>query len=243
MGVDGAHAAPRWTLYSRPGGPLPQMVRYCAYKAAAFQYAQQLTQRSDWLQRVHDSLELDAMCQQGQPEGDKASRTAVPAPAAGAIYVDCVHGQPGAPGTEQQPVDSVQAGVQLSRSSGARTVVVRQGTCFLSAPVQLDTRDHGLTIQSMPGEQAVLSGAVQLQPAWQPAPGLPNVLVAQLESTTPYFTTLYDSHGSMLSRARYPNNPDVVSHGLWTANLTGYASPADAHFSGPIKQTGCSKVK
>jgi hypothetical protein len=65
-------------------------------------------------------------------------------------------------GSEDAPFASPARALQASRaapSGGPNTIMLRQGVYFVPTALVLTSQDSGLTIQSMPGEEAWLSGA------------------------------------------------------------------------------------
>lgn len=252
----GVHAN-SWTLYSRSGGPTPDAQRYCAYKAAALAYAQHLFNRNpravDWTAAVADALELALQCPNvSLPTVSTRLRPSSAMVEPGfldqtAVVVDCLHGRLDAPGTVQDPLLTLQGGLNRTRALGSRLLLVRNGTCYLSAALVLDQRDNGLLMRPFSlAETVTLSGGILLKPNWTATSSPPGVYKASLsvEDITPPFTILFDGmNGQMLTRARFPNNADVVSRGLWSFNNTGYAPATEVTLQHAIWQTNCSKVR
>eukprot|EP00041_Stephanoeca_diplocostata_P039412 m.1623184 g.1623184 ORF g.1623184 m.1623184 type:complete len:181 (-) comp25385_c0_seq6:8867-9409(-) len=64
-----------------------------------------------------------------------------------AIYVDAERGSDGNPGSLASPVATVHKAVELSRSNGVKTVLIKAGTTqYMSATLVLDARDSGLVL-------------------------------------------------------------------------------------------------
>lgn len=92
--------------------------------------------------------------------GRRASRFAsYPLPRAGAWFVS-PSGSDGAAGSEAAPFKTVARAVAASRAAGGGgAIVLRAGTHYLAAPVQLGAADSGLVVQGYAGEEAWVSGA------------------------------------------------------------------------------------
>jgi hypothetical protein len=79
------------------------------------------------------------------------------------VYVDYAAGSDSAAGTQAAPFKTVARGLAATRAAGAGSaIILRAGTHFLAAPLVLDARDTGLTVQSFPGEAAWLSRGTPL---------------------------------------------------------------------------------
>ncbi|HSH93661.1 MAG TPA: hypothetical protein VK968_05915, partial [Roseimicrobium sp.] len=113
------------------------------------------------------------------------------------------------PGTKQSPVKTLGAAQQLARvnaGKGPVTVIVRDGTYYLSGPLVFDATDSGtsrapVVYRAENEGKAVLSGGVPLELNW--VPFRDGILKAQEPSGIP-FDELY-VNGERLNMARYPN--------------------------------------
>jgi len=119
---------------------------------------------------------MSANCSAGPPAGQQrpaAHNFPVPR-GAPAFYVDYHAGSDAAAGTEAFPVKTVQAGLRLARGAPGRApgspvhVVLRAGIHHLGEPLALGPADAGLVLQNYPAEEAWLSGAQPVAPAWEP---------------------------------------------------------------------------
>lgn len=63
-------------------------------------------------------------------------------------------------GSESEPLASLRAAVESARKSGTgnHRIIIKPGEYFLAAPVELDGRDNGLTIEADKGGRVVLYG-------------------------------------------------------------------------------------
>lgn len=120
----------------------------------------------------------------------------VPLPDASApqYYADAEHGSDSNSGTEAKPFATVGKAVGACQGSPKCTVVLREGTFYLAAPVELTPGDSGLTIQAYTGEEVWVSGGRTLPNlSWKPfnvkPPGPPNMTIYQntnaVSGTTP----------------------------------------------------------
>ena len=138
---------------------------------------------------VFEALRLEQLCaeplpsafrrawqQQGGRSGNAAHHHAASAAQASArrllkhqakqgpvIYADSKLGRDDNNGSSAgAPVQSLERAVQLSRAfSGTRTVLLAEGTYFLSQPLVLTVADSHLTIAAKQGERVVVSGGAK----------------------------------------------------------------------------------
>lgn len=136
--------------------------------------------------------------------------------AADGVWVDCENGSDSAAGTKEHPLRSIHAGVAKARATkGGGAVIVRAGTCYLSAPIALDGADSGLTISNAPGEEVWISGGVPLGSLqWErPTASLKlpqRVWVTDLSSLGLSDIASLRVDGARREPARYPNaNPET----------------------------------
>ena len=116
-------------------------------------------------------------------------------------------------GSFQHPLQTLAAAVNLTRRSrsdpGAQhaRIVLRQGVFFVAETVQLGADDSFLAICSFPGEQATLSGGVQVSGLhWTPTGTGSTILQAALpRAQLPVGVTALHVNGLRATRARFPN--------------------------------------
>ena len=135
------------------------------------------------LQEIADALngspEKTAGCNVTVPASLLASRAALPrfrpyplpSSAASTFYVSPT-GSDSAAGTQAAPFKTVARALAATRASGAgpNAIVLRAGTHYLAATLQLTGADSGLTMSAFPGEEAWLSRGVPLAGVtWSPA--------------------------------------------------------------------------
>jgi len=100
-----------------------------------------------------------------QPPAAFAARVA----AGNTFYVNATGGNDGNAGTREAPFATIPAALAAARAApGWDTIVLREGTHYLSSTVALTAADSGLQVTSAPGEEAWVSGAVPVTAAWAP---------------------------------------------------------------------------
>jgi len=147
----------------------------CAVRKYAFEYAQRLQPflTKDQKQTVFDALQLAPLC------GQKFTKSLLPGqelplmkPPRGStlFYVDADVGHDANPGTLNKPFQTIQRAILDSRKiSGHRSILLREGTFYLDATLELDSRDSDLLIMAHNGEKVEISGGIPLKiSSWQP---------------------------------------------------------------------------
>ncbi len=213
---------------SRPSAAPPDVD--CAVRKLASEYGAMLVPEAKYV--VDSGLELGAMC--GEPtlqvrEGPSllARGSHVVGSHAAEIVVDASGSgsDDEGDGSAAAPLASVAAALRLSRSlapaPGAckKTIALKSGTHYLNETMRLGPQDSGLCLVGAAGEDAILSGGVELTLSWTKLSG--GVYVADLPAESPEFDQLFVD-GRREVRARYPNG-DPETTGLHTVD-TGYIS-------------------
>ena len=84
------------------------------------------------------------------------------------FYVDAEKGEDSQTGTINSPFKTIPRAVEAARDAGYySTIVLREGTFYLTDAIELDTRDKGLTIQNYQMEQVWISGGKVIAPKWE----------------------------------------------------------------------------
>jgi hypothetical protein len=191
----------------------------CKLRALALEFAQDLQpfRGKDEIQEIADALNgaTYAECRNlTAPEGLPApsppafSLPSGPASGSGEVFVDYAKGSDTAAGTEAVPLKTIAAA--LAKAS-AKTIVLRGGTHYLNAPLELTAKHSGLSLMNFPKEEVFISGAVPLPSAnlhWRPAAaGGGRVMQADLSSVPglPAAVLGLRVGGVRAIRARYPN--------------------------------------
>jgi hypothetical protein len=136
-------------------------------------------------------------------------RALPPASAPAVFYVDAVRGDDGAAGTQAAPFRTIARGLTATRGAApaAGTLILREGTFFLGAPLVLGPGDSGLTIQAFPGEAAWLSGGQEVTPAaWTAVNTTPAAWSAPFANTNAVMSAMPGPHIKIL-----PSVPDAAT--------------------------------
>ena len=145
----------------------------CAIKELAWSYAKKLQPQRGSFKSVFDALQLQK-CNStmylhlvDKPPvflSDQNKSTDVN------VYCNCVTGSDENPGTLSAPVRTLTRAIELSRMIGvgtAKTIYLRESTCYLDAPIELGAQDSNLTISGYMQEKVVISGGKLYQFSWK----------------------------------------------------------------------------
>ena len=187
----------------------------CAWRKLAAEYA--AINRPDASAKVHDALQLSKYCPGEERPLEADLPVVFPPPAAAnalaasATYVDAETGSDTTgTGSASAPYLTIAKGVETAaaKPSGSRTVILRNGTYYISETVQIPPAAHGLTIEGMAGETAWVSGGTKLDPIkWKPhnlTNGM-NIWSADLSAFKLKSIPGLRVNGRRVSPARYPN--------------------------------------
>ena len=144
-------------------------------------------------------------------------RFPLPSTSSTAFYVDAIKGSDSNSGSESSPFKTILKAVSASRSIGPAscTIVLREGTFYLSETVQLGAEDSGLSIQNYPGEEVWVSGGKVLTPNWEvynttkPA----NIYKADMSGAGLSSVTGLRVNTKRAIRARFPNADPELGFG------------------------------
>jgi len=133
----------------------------CGWRTLAYEYANKT--RPDSAALVYDAMQMHQYCP-GTPRPDESKLSPVFPPsfvpeAPSVLYVDCAKGSDKSPGTEDSPLRTIQAAVDLK----PKRVVLRGGVCRVQEPVKITAENSGLVIQNYPTEEVWISGATELE--------------------------------------------------------------------------------
>ena len=160
----------------------------------------------------------------GGPAGADPHSISITAPSSAPCqFYIATNGNDANPGTQSQPFATLEHArdfVCLHKlgATGPIQVCLRGGTYELQRTFTLGPGDSGtaaapITYRSYPGEQAILSGGVQIHPNWSPYSGQIQVAVVGQ-----WFNELF-INGQRATRARSPN-------GIGSFRLAPVANPA-----------------
>ena len=136
----------------------------CEWRKLAVSFAEKKIPGSE--AKVFDALELGVKCNEQRPTSNLHGSVAeinardLDLNEEDAIFVD-VKGDDLAKGTINAPLASLQAAVDLSRSSGAKTILLNSGIHYTDT-ILLDSRDSGTTFSAADGESPVISAGKPL---------------------------------------------------------------------------------
>jgi len=207
-----AAAAAKWPLRAPHADSVPATFD-CALRKAAYDFGRKLISRLGGFESLYYALDLnDPNCHGKFAEPLVEAQAPKPSPLApDAIFVSPT-GLRGASGKLGAPLRSIQEAADLAVASGRRTVVLRDGTHYLSAPITLGAHHSGLRFVAHPGESPVVSGGVEIQTDWQPhkvQPGGSNIWVTAVGDEVDEVPGLQIG-GVRATRARYPNLPGGI---------------------------------
>ena len=129
-------------------------------------------------------------------------------PKAATFYVDAVKGSDSNSGTMDSPFMAISKAVMAARASGSgATIVLREGTFYLTETIMLTSQDSGLTFQNYPNEMVTISGGKVVKPDWQPfkTDNSMNIYKADMSSEKIDNMLGFRVDGMRGIRARYPN--------------------------------------
>ncbi len=123
-------------------------------------------------------------------------------------------------GTKERPLATLEAARDVARKAGAgpHRIVVTPGEYFLANPLDLDSRDNGLTIEAEARAKATLYGGALVTP-WRRdgdkfwCADLPGVR----EGTWDFRALIVN--GRMPNRARFPESGTFLNRGTWNLPL------------------------
>ena len=169
---DPQRPSPAWQAVSgRPHAGRPRGVSKefdCEMRRLGWQYAQQLQPFRRPFRQAFEALQLGPLCGEPAPPEPTGSTHPPSGPSGNVLFVDPRKGLDSNPGTEAQPLASVDAAVRRARDiGGPRTVLLESGLHFLSSTVALGPQDSGLRLQGR-GKGTVVSGGVEINAPWRP---------------------------------------------------------------------------
>lgn len=194
----------------------------CVCALPPLRFGQTLAPQKAGFRSLFDALQLQA-CNMTEPADKEAGEWYAPslevAEGSNVLYVIPRSGgtgtQAAADGSEANPftslVSAVEASRALSSSYKPTTILLREGTHFLSETIHLGSQDSGLTIQNAAGENAVVSGGKPLKTAWKASSVCDGCFEASLSGQTTTLTGLRRDDVREI-RARFPNfDPELGS--------------------------------
>ena len=134
------------------------------------------------------------------------------------FYVDAVKGSDSNSGTMSSPFKTINKAVMATREAGQySTVILREGTFYLTETIELNSKDKGLTIQNYQNEVAWISGGKLIMPTWEKydvdSSKKTNIYKADLSSENIDTIPGFRVNMKRAIRARYPNADPELGFG------------------------------
>ena len=149
-----------------------------------------------------------------------AAFTPLAAEAATATLFVAPGGADSNPGTQDRPLATLAAARDAARKAGngSHRIILAAGDYFLPAPLELDARDNGLSIEAGPGGPVTLYGG-KLVTAWRrDGQHLWSADLPGVKDGTWDFRALV-VNGRMADRARFPESGAFLNRGTWNLPL------------------------
>jgi len=200
----------------------------CKGRLLAYEYGLQIQPGRGALEEVFDALELHT-CGVTLPKSTRSSsagapRKRTPNRIGSEVYVDFDRGEDAAGrGSKAAPLKTLAFAVAQSRTLPApRDIILRAGIHFLTATVELQPVDSGLTIRAYDGEDVWVSGGISVSPAWTKAPLKGNVWQAHLPDVDDVRGLNTLSPYRRVTRAREPNGDPELCTDCWHGSMKGW---------------------
>ena len=193
----------------------------CKGRMLAYEYGLKLLPSRKPQLESFDALELHTTCGVTRPTLSSGAAGIVPelrTPSGATFHVDYALGSDGGPGDATSPFQTIHRALAACRaaSASAKNILLKPGTHFLNATLELGPGDSGTTIAAAPGSAqgaVTVSGGVLLSPTWKKSSReSPNASAGQIwETPVPPalakgfkgLTTLMPHR--RVTRARFPN--------------------------------------
>ena len=200
----------------------------CKMRQLALDFAHKI---QPFRSKTHFQMIADAL--NGAPEAQNCSVTVpdsyggddnvmntlpLPAGVTKTFYVDTIKGKDSYSGSIKSPFKTIVKAVKAARFAGEySTIVLREGTFYLTKTIELEPQDKGLTIQSYPEEEVWISGGKIIAPKWErcdvnPSKGV-NIYKADISSHDVNVIPGLRVNNKRAIRARYPNADPELGFG------------------------------
>ena len=165
--------SPTTANFIHPGTPKGITTSYdCSVRKAAYAYGKKLMPHKGDFKSLFDALQLENGCNVTSPTKDDIWVPGnFPEPKRGGIYASPEGCDIRGDGTKNKPFLSLKKAVIYAKNKKNSTIILREGSYFLSEQIELNESHSGLTIQNAPGEMAVVSGGVSFhvdKNMWKP---------------------------------------------------------------------------
>lgn len=145
---------------------------------------------------------------------------AAPVGASAATFTIAPNGDDANPGTQAQPLATLEAARDAARKAGAgpHTITVMPGEYFLAKPLALDAQDNGLTIEAASTNGPVLYGGKAIRGWKREGENLWSVELPGVKEGAWDFRALL-VNGRLAERAVYPGSNTFDNLGTWSLPL------------------------
>lgn len=203
----------KWPLRAPHRGDVPASFD-CSMRKAAYEFGKKTLPRLGKFEPLYYALDLNSEdCKVDLEHTENVN----PAPVStlkrkvpdSAIYVAVDGDDVSASGTKSSPFKTIQAAADHAARAGSKTVILRDGTHYLSEAVELGPQHSGIEFRALEGEAPVVSGGKQLNVQWKPFQAKNatyNIWVADVGDQVDEVPGL-QLDGVRATRARYPNIP------------------------------------
>ena len=135
-----------------------------------------------------------------------------------AFYVDAAKGSDSNTGSMDSPFQTIGKAVTAARAAGqGSTIMLREGTFYLTKTIELGSQDKGLTIQNYENEEVWVSGGKIIKPNWEKfdvdSSKKTNIYKADLSSQGITSVPGLRVNTKRAIRARYPNADPEIGFG------------------------------
>ena len=187
-----------------------------ARKIQPFRTKAQFQQVADALNGAEEAQNCNVSVNMPDDGGWKPPSFSVPRDSTSMFYVDANKGSDSNSGTISSPFKTITKAVDTARSAGQpSTIILREGTFYLSETIQFSPKDSGLTIMNYQSEEVWISGAKLITPKWTPVStsGGKNIYMADISSEGLRDMLGLRVNGKRGIRARYPNADPELGFG------------------------------
>ena len=196
---------------------MKQLALDYARKIQPFRTKEQFQQVADALNGADESQKCNVSVNMLDDGGQKPpSFSSVPKNMVSMFYVDAKKGSDSNSGTMSSPFGTIAKAINASRSVGQpSTIILREGTFYITDTIQLGPKDSGLTIMNYQSEEVWISGAKRITTKWTPVStsGGKNIYMADISSEGLREILGLRVNGKRGIRARYPNADPELGFG------------------------------
>lgn len=231
----------------------------CGVRQNAWKFGRQLLPRRGSFKTLFDALQLGNGCGLPEPlDEDTWIPPYFPTPTnkSSCIFVDAKNGNDGSgTGSQNAPYRSISKAVSqstlLKPAVDGITILIREGSYYLTETILLRPEHSHLTVQNFEGEKVIVYGGVPLhipKSAWKLYNVVHNTWVADLSSMDNSVLKLLGGSsvrglrlkGNRAIRAKFPNGDPELS-GNWFSSLDPAMGPGEYTKGWQVKPTAWLK--